>query len=291
MLMSTGITGLGLETNTYMSLFFSRWWPPPLFTLLLTILNISIFTYHSIYFTSIGIPIGWGGPAPLTSVLIFNPHKKVQIWRFFTYSLVHSGLEHILVNSVLLLLVGLSLELSHGWWRVAVVYMAGVAAGSLSSSIFKPNTFLAGASAGVYALTCAHLAALLLNWKEDSLILRQRLSQSKATAPIYGKVVRVVRILVVLGIISIDVVTVVWAAVKQVDSATSYTAHLAGVVMGVVVGLVILKNRRVEFWEKWLRVGCCLVAGSYLIILVVLQIALPSIMLQDYQNITAQPLD
>ena len=75
----------------------------------------------------------------------------------------------------LMLLVGLSLEMSHSWWRVASVYSLGVTAGSLVTAVFNPGTFLAGASGGVYALASAHIAAILLNWKEDSLILRQRL--------------------------------------------------------------------------------------------------------------------
>ena len=97
------------------------------------------------------------------------------MWRFFTYSLVHAGYEHILVNISLMLLVGLSLEMTNSWWRVATVYTLGLLTGSLLSSLLSPHTFLAGASGGVYALASAHIATIVLNWKEDSLILRQRL--------------------------------------------------------------------------------------------------------------------
>ena len=74
-----------------------------------------------------------------------------------------------------MLLVGLSLEMTNSWWRVATVYSLGVVSGSLLSSVVPPDTFLAGASGGVYALASAHIATIILNWKEDSLILRQRL--------------------------------------------------------------------------------------------------------------------
>ena len=37
-------------------------------------------------------------------------------------------------------------------------------------------------------------------------------------------------------------------------NSTSYTAHMSGVLMGVLVGLTILKNRRVEHWEGYLVV-------------------------------------
>ena len=80
----------------------------------------------------------------------------------------------------------------------------------------------------MYALASAHIAALLLNWKEDSLILRQRIRylgllyiirlfqlnpseesgpqrkmfrNKKLAAPTFGKVVRLARVLVVAGIL------------------------------------------------------------------------------------------
>ena len=42
--------------------------------------------------------------------------------------------------------------------------------------------------------------------------------------------------------------------------------------MGVVVGVVLLKNRRVEHWEAWLRAGCCLLAGGLVLAGVVMNI-------------------
>ena len=65
---------------------------------------------------------------------------------------MHAGYEHILVNVILMWLVGLSLEMSNTWWRVATVYSLGVLSGSLLSTLIWPDTFLAGASGGVYAL-------------------------------------------------------------------------------------------------------------------------------------------
>lgn len=52
----------------------------------------------------------------------------------------------------------------HQWWRVAIVYLAGVFAGSMATSINAPNAFLAGASGGVYALVTAHVATIIMNW-------------------------------------------------------------------------------------------------------------------------------
>lgn len=43
-------------------------------------------------------------------------------------------------------MLGIPLEMVHKWWRVLLVYFAGVIAGSLGTSITDPDTFLAGAS-------------------------------------------------------------------------------------------------------------------------------------------------
>ncbi len=50
-----------------------------------------------------------------------------------------------------------------GSLRVALVYMSGVVAGSLGTSLSDPHTFIAGASGGVYALIAAHLVILIQN--------------------------------------------------------------------------------------------------------------------------------
>lgn len=56
----------------------------------------------------------------------------------------------------------MALELVHHWWRVALVYLAGVAAGSMGTSITNPRIYLAGASGGVYALITAHIATIIM---------------------------------------------------------------------------------------------------------------------------------
>ena len=42
-----------------------------------------------------------------------------------------------------------------------------------------PTKYLVGASGAVYALIFAHLATLILNWKEDGIIYEERLKENK----------------------------------------------------------------------------------------------------------------
>ena len=63
-------------------------------------------------------------------------------------------------------MLGTPLEMVHRWWRILLIYLSGVLAGSLAVSITDPAVYLAGASGGVYALITAHLANVVANWSE-----------------------------------------------------------------------------------------------------------------------------
>lgn len=64
------------------------------------------------------------------------------------------------------MLVGLPLEMVHGSTRIGCIYLAGVLAGSLGTSVFDSEVYLVGASGGVYALLAAHLANVMLNYNQ-----------------------------------------------------------------------------------------------------------------------------
>lgn len=69
---------------------------------------------------------------------------------------------HLVVNLLVQIMLGIPLEMVHGWWRVLLVYLAGVVAGSLGTSVSDPGVYLAGASGGVYAIIAAHLASICM---------------------------------------------------------------------------------------------------------------------------------
>ena len=153
--------------------------PPPVFMLTLSLVQVIVFAYNS---TVGGLTLN--GPVFHCSRLIFDPDKRTEIWRYITYMLIHSGIFHAIFNILIQLVLGLPLEMVHGkkihiffkcfyflslflkgWWRVCIVYMSGVLAGSLWTSVLKPDKFLAGASGGVYALITAHLGTVIMNYR------------------------------------------------------------------------------------------------------------------------------
>jgi membrane associated rhomboid family serine protease len=97
----------------------------------------------------------------LYTIFQFQRDKKIQIWRFVTYMLVHSSFEHCLGNLMLQLILGIALEIYNGWWRVLIVYLAGGIAGCLGHGVFM-DTSLRGASGGDFALLSAHIASVVI---------------------------------------------------------------------------------------------------------------------------------
>lgn len=98
-----------------------------------------------------------------------NENKKKTIrnnilnFLFFLFNCC-SRWFHLAFNLIVQLLVGLPLEMVHGSTRIGCVYLAGVLAGSMGTSVFDPEVYLVGASGGVYALLAAHLANVMLNY-------------------------------------------------------------------------------------------------------------------------------
>uniref|UniRef100_F1L286 rhomboid protease n=1 Tax=Ascaris suum TaxID=6253 RepID=F1L286_ASCSU len=202
--------------------------PPPLFMILLTVTQIAVYAYYVIEMKS-GIQLN--GPVPIKSPLIFNPYKIYEVWRYLTYMFIHIGFYHLIFNVLTQILLGVPLELVHKQWRIALVYLSGVLAGSLLVAVVDPRTYLAGASGGVYALLAAHIAELLLNWSEMEFAL--------------------LRTIVLAILISSDAAVAVYQRYYAgMINKISYVSHIGGFVAGVLMGITVLRNFRKKRWER-----------------------------------------
>jgi len=242
--------------------------PPPLVLVFLSVLQVICYIWHSCYISSLVEDPSLAGQAATCSYLIYNPNLRHQAWRYVTYQFVHVNMEHIVFNTLMQLVVGLPLEMSQpGAWgtlRVVFVYFAGVLLGSLGGSLPSPTSFLAGASAGVYALIAAHLATLVLNWKEDGAVFEERRKKSKAVSQSLNPLIRVARLVFVVTFTLFDVGYAIYNHVAGVKTNTGYMGHICGATAGLLVGLVALENRKVEEWEVKLKLVSII---SYLLLL------------------------
>lgn len=174
--------------------------------------------------------IGTSTSGPIAKFFIYTPYKREEAWRFVTYMFVHVGIMHILMNLIVQIFLGTALELVHCWWRVALVYLAGVAAGSMGTSIANPNVSLAGASGGVYALITAHIATIILNWHEMEYACMQ--------------------LFVFLVFCSTDLGMSIYRHITVANDKVGYVAHLCGAIAGLLVGIGVLRNLNVRPYEK-----------------------------------------
>ena len=99
-----------------------------------------------------------------------------------------------------------------------------------ATSLTDPGVYLAGASGGVYALICAHLANVIFNWSEME--------------------VAALRLIAFLLLASVDTGVAIYYRYIELDTQVGYVAHIAGATVGLLLGIVVLRNLRVRRWER-----------------------------------------
>ncbi|KAL1130300.1 hypothetical protein AAG570_013238, partial [Ranatra chinensis] len=224
--------------------------PPPVGMIIISIIEVATFLYD---YLNTGDSHSVNGPS--ASVLIYDPHRRKEAWRFLCYMLVHVGWLHLILNLIIQVALGIPLEMVHGWWRIFIVYSAGVILGSLGTSVADPNVFLAGASGGVYALITAHLATLIMNWSEMQFAW--------------------VQLIIFVIVCGTDIGSNVYNFVHSVDTNIGHAAHLGGAVAGLLVGLFVLRNLEVRSWEKKICLVAVVIYSILMIGAIVLHISAP----------------
>ncbi|EDX17655.1 GD17034 [Drosophila simulans] len=207
--------------------------PPPLTMVLFSIIEIIMFLVDVIHFQddpNYQDRIGESTSGPAATLFIYNPYKRYEGWRFVSYMFVHVGIMHLMMNLIIQIFLGIALELVHHWWRVGLVYLAGVLAGSMGTSLTSPRIFLAGASGGVYALITAHIATIIMNYSEMEYAI--------------------VQLLAFLVFCFTDLGTSVYRHLTDQHDQIGYVAHLSGAVAGLLVGIGVLRNLEVRRWER-----------------------------------------
>ena len=100
----------------------------------------------------------------------------------------------------------------------------------MGTSLTSPHIYLAGASGGVYALITAHIATVIMNWREMSFPH--------------------IQLGVLLAFIGSDLGMSIYRHITDPYDNVGYIAHLCGAIAGLLVGIGVLRNLNIRPWEK-----------------------------------------
>ncbi|XP_077618816.1 rhomboid-related protein 1 isoform X3 [Crocuta crocuta] len=201
------------EVDRHWYFYRHRSCPPPVFMASVTLAQIIVFLCYGARLNKWVLQTYH--PEYMKSPLVYHPGHRARAWRFLTYMFMHVGLEQLGFNALLQLMIGVPLEMVHGLLRISLLYLAGVLAGE--------------------AGTCP--LASSLNW-------------AGMRCPY-----KLLRMVLALVCMSSEVGRAVWLRFSPPLPASgpqpSFMAHLAGAVVGVSMGLTILRS-----YEERLRDQC-----------------------------------
>jgi membrane associated rhomboid family serine protease len=162
--------------------------------------------------------------------------------RLFTCMFLHGGLVHLSFNMLALCQMGLGIERSYGTFKVAIIYLISGLFGSITSTIFDPDSVGVGASGAIFGLFGAAWGDLIQNWELYE-------------GPQYTLLSLAFGTLFNLGI----------GTAPYLDNF----AHFFGFVMGVLLSLGLLVVERQTSSGKHLKLNCCHVLLEFVPVLLV----------------------
>lgn len=146
--------------------------------------------------------------------------------RLLTSMFLHIHVLHMLLNANLLFIMGQSLERKIGHWRFLLVYMVGGIGGGLAHTFFAHMAGL-GASGAIYAILGA-----------DAVILhryRQTLSKGER-----------IYLYFLVGIGGAGLILGLLLSLLPFPLQADNTAHLGGLITGVIIGWILLRRTKNE---------------------------------------------
>ena len=128
--------------------------------------NIFIFALYSIINDS-----GTNSVHPDEKSLFFYAYSqypycenvKKEVWRLFTYSLVHANIVHLIANSLGILITTFCLYRYQSIFNTLLIYFCSVVNGAFYFYLTNPYDILIGASGGVFGLLGSMISNNILN--------------------------------------------------------------------------------------------------------------------------------
>jgi membrane associated rhomboid family serine protease len=167
---------------------------------------------------------------------------------WLTCNYMHANFLHLLGNMIFLWIFGLIVEGKIGWWKFLIVYnLIGIAHGFVMqmATIFFSEGGALGASAAIYGLMSLVMLWAPVNTIHTLLIIGFGLFFTVRTLDVPSYFYVGFNLIVQFFFASIAVIFAANAG-NALVAITSETLHLTGAVVGVAVGLFMLKHKLVD---------------------------------------------
>uniref|UniRef100_A0A673XWN9 Rhomboid-related protein 1 n=1 Tax=Salmo trutta TaxID=8032 RepID=A0A673XWN9_SALTR len=225
---------LPCETDRRWYFHQNRLCPPPIFMAIITIVQIIVFMCYGIMLNKWVLQTYQ--PDFMKSPLVYHPRHRHQVCNL-TLSFFSSLPEHVPLSLMLSLFLNVFSHSRHFSLSPSLPPHLSLSSGSLTVSITDMRAPVVGGSGGVYALCSAHLANVVMNW-------------AGMRCPY-----KLLRMILALVCMSSEVGRAVWLRfsppLPSSGPQPSFMAHLSGAVVGISMGLLILRS-----YEESLQKQC-----------------------------------
>ncbi|KAJ3651116.1 hypothetical protein Zmor_017174 [Zophobas morio] len=203
------------------------WWPPSFGLIIISCIQFIFFLIDEIIKNVDSTNSATG---PIAKLFTYDPMKRYEFWRYLTYMFVHKDFLHLISNLFLQIFCGNFLEKNQGWWRVFVIYFAGVVAGSLGDPIHS----VVGASGGVLSIITAYIPVIIMNWKKMP----------------YRKMQLIMFVSIIIAIL-----------IDSIDNKNeiAWLTHFFAVLAGFLVSIVVSKDQKLTEKgniKRWMALAC-----------------------------------
>lgn len=151
----------------------------------------------------------------LNKLLRFEPTRRLELWRYITYMLVHDDWSHLALNVIIQCIFAALLEFNQGRFRVLAVYFLGGISGVLGAACLHPD-LVVGASAGGYSLLLSNVADLMLNYETINYKLYRSIS--------------------ICTLVLFDILYDIVHVCTKKEPQVSWQAHFFGGISGIFLG-------------------------------------------------------
>lgn len=207
------------------------------------------FPFHTIAMAFIYIVIFYKVPqtSSIYDDLAFNSHELQKAYTWWTYSLLHGNVMHLISNVIMLCICGGLLEICNYTWRTCCIYNFSILGGSCGCGWgirFLPNGWiiLVGASGGIYGLLAAQTGYLLLNWRELDSVTKMTNTSLLITST------------------TIDIVV----SCMYPNENISYSTHVGGFITGSIASICFVRNLKEQKWERKVIIAAGCMLGCFL---------------------------